>query len=154
MTRRAVIGIGNPLRGDDGVGRAVAAQLRGTLPACVRIVETDGEATALVGLLDGVESAVLIDACVSDAPVGTIRRFDLARGEVPPPARAVSSHGMGLAEALALARALGQLPAHCIVYAVEGRSFEPGAGLSAPLAAAASRLAARLRAELAQRVEP
>jgi len=149
-----VIGLGNPGRGDDGVGRAVAIRLHGAIQADVTVAEADGEATELLDLLDGVDRAFLIDACVSGAPAGTVRRFDITAGEMPPSASPCSSHGMGLAEALALAHALDQLPPCCIVYAVEGLCFEPGAGLSAPVVAAVSRVVACVAAELADREKP
>ena len=55
---------------------------------------------------------------------------------LPRGALGMSTHGFGLAEALELARALGQLPRRCIVYAIEGASFETGAPLSPEVAAA------------------
>ena len=51
MAERLVVGIGNPDRGDDAVGRLVARALRGRVPADVRVVEQDGEATALLAEL-------------------------------------------------------------------------------------------------------
>jgi hydrogenase maturation protease len=146
--RRIVVGIGNPQRGDDAAGRAAAQLLSRTLPADVSVEESDGEATSLLAALDGVAAAFLIDACVSGASAGTIHRFDLADGRLPPAVSRVSSHGLGLAEALELARALGQLPARCIVYAIEGRSFEIGAELSRPASEAVGAVVRRLRAEL------
>lgn len=150
MDRRIVVGIGNPARGDDGAGRAVAQRLRGMLPAGVAVEELDGEATALLAALDGAAAAYLIDACVSGEPAGTIRRFDLAAGRLPPTAAALSSHGIGLAEALELARALGQLPPRCILYAIAGETFETGAELSPAVKEAVGEAACRLRAELAE----
>jgi hydrogenase maturation protease len=147
--RRIVIGVGNPDRGDDAVGRAVARRLLGALPADVEIVEAEGEATALMARLDGAEEAYLVDACASGAAAGTVRRFDVGAGPLPQDAFGVSTHGFGLAEAIELARALGQLPRRCIVYAVEGASFEIGAALSGPVAVAVADVADRLRAEIA-----
>ena len=146
--RRVVIGIGNPQHGDDAAGRAAARGLRGALPVEVGVEEHDGEAAAILTMFDGVTAAVLVDACVSGAPAGSIHRFDLAAGQLPPTACPISSHGLGLGEALELARALGQLPACCIVYAIEGRSFELGAGLSPPVIKAVDALVRHLRAEL------
>ncbi len=147
--RRIVVGIGNPERGDDAAGRILARRLRGALPQDIDIAEHDGETTGLLALLDGADAAFLIDACVSGAPAGTIHRFDLADGELPPISGRISSHGLGLAEALELARALGQLPPRCILYAIDGQSFDAGAELSPPVIAAVGVVAGRLRTELA-----
>lgn len=149
-SRRIVIGIGNPERGDDAAGRAVARQLYGTLPADVAVEELDGEATALLAAFAGVDTAFLIDACASGMPAGTIHCLDLREASLPQAAATMSSHGLGVAEAIELARALGQLPPRCIVYAIEGRRFDTGARLSPAVRKAVGDVARRLRAELAE----
>ena len=151
--RRIVIGIGNPDRGDDGAGRAVVQRLRGRLPDDVVLVEQGGETTALLASIEGAGAAFLVDACVSGAAPGTIRRLDAAATALPP-GLGLSSHGLGLAEAVELARLLGRLPPRCIVYAIEGGSFALGAPLSPPVAQAVAEVAARLAAEIAGRSIP
>lgn len=146
-TRRLVIGVGNPERGDDAAGRAVARLLPGTLPADVEIAEGDGEATSLLAQIEACGTAVLVDASASGAPAGTVRRFDVAAAPLPQDAGSLSSHGLGLATAIELARALGQLPPRCVVYAIEGASFTDGEPLSPAVAAAVDDVAGRLRAE-------
>ncbi len=146
--RRIVIGIGNPDRGDDAAGRAVVGLLRDAAPEGVELVEQDGEPTALLSRLEGAASAILVDACHSGAPAGTVRCFDVANEPLPRAFFGLSTHGFGLAEAVELARALGRLPAACRVYAIEGASFALGAPLSPPVAAAVVSVASRLRSEL------
>jgi hydrogenase maturation protease len=143
-----VIGIGNPDRGDDDAGRAVTQRLRGALPADVEIVVHDGETAGLVALLDGVAAAFLVDACASGVPAGTVRRYDVAEEPLPVASFGLSSHGLGLAEAIELARALGQLPPSCVVYAIEGESFAIGAPLSPKVAAAVAGVATRVSGEI------
>ena len=140
-----VIGVGNPDRGDDGVGRAVARLLRSHLP----VIEHDGEATALVDTLRSARHTWLIDAAQSDSPPGTIHRIDCTK-DTPLLRSTVSSHGFGLAEAIGLARALGTMPPHCIVYAIEAASFTPGAPLSPSVESAALEVANRILAEALQ----
>ena len=146
--RIIVIGIGNPDRGDDAAGRAVARWLHGKLPPAVEIVEHDGEASTLLACIKGAATACLIDACASAAPAGTIRRFDVGATPLPQGTFNVSTHGLGLPEAVELARALGQLPARCIVYAIEGGAFELGAPLSPPVATAIAEVGNRVRDEI------
>lgn len=150
-TSRIVLGVGNPDRGDDAAGRAVVRLLRGVLPADVDVAEDDGEATALVARLGGVAVAFLVDACASGAPPGTVHRFDVSATALPQGMFGMSTHGFGLAQAVELARVLGQLPPRCIVYAIEAASFEMGAPLSPSVAAAVAEAAGRLRAEIAGR---
>lgn len=153
-SRRVVIGIGNPDRGDDAAGRAAARLLRGSLPHDVDIVEHDGEATGLLARLDGATAAYLVDACRSGAAPGTVRRFDATAVPLPQGLFEVSTHGFGVAAAIELARALGRLPDRCIIYAIEGGSFSAGAPLSAPVAQAVTDVAARLHGEIAGRSAP
>jgi hydrogenase maturation protease len=139
-TRLLVIGVGNPDRGDDGVGRLVARLLEG--------MEHDGEGTSLLAAFQGAEHVWLIDAAQSGAPAGTIHHFDCAANEVLPHG-GVSSHGFGVAEAIALARALGTLPPLCTVYAIEGGDFTPGAPLSPEVARAAEEVVEHIRGQIA-----
>lgn len=147
-SRRIVLGVGNPDRGDDAAGRKVARLLRWMLPHDVEVAEHGGEATDLLARLEGVAVAFLVDACASDASAGTVRRFDVGEAPLPQRVFGVSTHGFGLAEAIELARALGRLPPRCIVYAIEGASFEAGAPLSPAVAAVVADVARRLLAEI------
>jgi hydrogenase maturation protease len=146
--RRIVIGIGNPDRGDDAAGRSVLRLLRPMLPDDVALEEHDGEATSLLARFDCADAAFLIDACTSGGPVGAVYRFDAAATPLPAGAFGLSTHGFGLAEAIELARALGQLPPRCIVYAIEGGCFEIGTPLSPPVGAAVADVAGRVCAEI------
>ncbi len=128
-----VIGLGNEWRGDDGVGIEVARRLRGTA--------LDGEPIGLVQALNGDPDVVLVDAVSSGAPPGTVHVFEV--GSEPLPAKlfgASSTHALGLAEAVELARALGQLPARVRVYGIEGAAFAFGKGLTREVEAAAERV--------------
>jgi hydrogenase maturation protease len=85
---------------------------------------------------------VLVDAIRSGAPVGTIHRVDASEHPLPaPPWGSSSTHAIGVAEAIELARALGRLPAQVIVYGIEGSHFDAGVGLSKEVQAAIGELA-------------
>lgn len=150
-----VIGVGNPDRGDDGAGPAVSKQVRDMLatgglepPRGVRVLECDGEAVGLIEAWDGAQAAILIDAARSGAPPGFIHRIDAIREAMTGAGFRSSTHAFGVAEAVALARALGRLPSRLVVYGIEGRSFEAGADLCAEVAAAVRPAAARVVADL------
>lgn len=147
--RCVVIGVGNPDRGDDAAGLAVARLLRNLQAPDIEIVEHGGEATALVLRMGAAEQLFLVDACVSGAPPGTIHCFDASSAALPVFASGYSTHGFGVAAAVELARTLGRLPRRSMAYAIEGESFETGASLSPPVAAAVAELVRRLRAEIA-----
>jgi hydrogenase maturation protease len=142
--KTVVIGIGNPDRRDDAAGRLVARRLRDRLDDSTEVLEHDGEMTSLLSILENVTHAVLIDACVSGAPAGTIHLFDAAAGPLPHDTFDMSSHGLGLAEAIELARALGQLPQQTIVYAIEAATVEPGDIISPAILKAVEEAAERI----------
>jgi hydrogenase maturation protease len=149
MARLRVIGVGHPDRGDDAVGRIVVARIREKAPEGVDVVESDGEAGKLMDLLEGVEVAVMVDACLSGAEPGTIHRLDAAAAPLPRPMFAASSHAIGLTESVELARILGQLPRRCIIFAIEAADFSLGAPLSAPVSAAVTRVVPLVLEEIA-----
>ena len=146
--RTLIIGLGNEYRGDDAVGLIVVRRLREAAPESVRVLEESGEGAALLESWQDADTVILIDAVHSGAKPGTIHRFD---AHVQPIARKFfrfSTHAFGVAEAVELARALGRLPPRLIVYGVEGKTFEAGAGLSPEVEAAAQEVAERVLGEV------
>jgi hydrogenase maturation protease len=118
-----VIGVGAEDRGDDAAGLLVARLLRPAAPPGVEILESAGDAGSLLTLLEGTDRVVLVDAALAGREPGTV--------ELVPPGAALrsparSTHGLGLAEALSLAEALGILPAVVRLYVVHGSRFDPG----------------------------
>jgi len=143
-----VIGVGNRDRGDDGAGPRVAALLRAQ---DVNAADHAGDGLALIDLWDNHSVVVIVDAMVTGAAPGTIRRFDATAGPLPREAFAVSSHAFGVAEAVETARALGRLPATVIVYGIEGESFALGTDLTDRVQQACLRVAQDIVAESFQR---
>jgi hydrogenase maturation protease len=135
-----VIGIGNALRGDDGAGVAVAERLRGV--AC------EAEPSRLIKAWEGADAAILVDTVLSGAPPGTVHRFDASTEPIPARELRSSTHAIGLAETIELARALGRLPQRVVVYGIEGASFEAGAPLTPEVEAAVGRLVDAIEEEI------
>ena len=143
-----MIGVGDPACGDDAAGRELVRRLRlRRLPAGTRVLESDGEIAALLEAWRGSERVILVDAASGGGVPGTLHRFEVSR---PLPAALLngSTHALGVAEAVELARSLGELPSQLTVYAIEGRSFEHGMALSLEVDRALDRLLARVLAEL------
>ena len=145
-----VICVGNPWRGDDGAGLAVAQALAGTLPSGVELLEREGEPTALIDSWEGAGAVWLVDAVSSGAAAGTIHRLDASSSELPTNLVRASTHHVGLAEAVELARALGQLPEQMVVYGIEGESFTVGGELTESVAAAIEPAAEAIRREVSE----
>jgi hydrogenase maturation protease len=145
-----VVGIGNLERGDDGVGRLVARTLAGEGLPEVEVIEHDGEAASLLGRIEYADSVFLIDGCVSGAAPGTVRRIDVHGETMPDIQYGLSTHGFGLASAVALGRALGALPRRCVIFAIEVGTVETGADLSPDVTAAIATVARAVADEVMQ----
>jgi len=139
-----VIGIGNEFRGDDAAGLRVVRRLEKSGCRGVSFRVLDGEATALMDAMDGCFAVVLVDAVQSGEPPGTVMCWEQADALPLGPALRCSTHAMGLAEALQLARALGRLPQHLAVIGIEGERFDPGTPLSETIERAVPEAAQRL----------
>ncbi len=140
-----MIGLGNRLRGDDGAGLE-AARLIGAAAGGVDVVELEREPSDLLGIWPGYRSALVIDAVAGDEP-GRIWRFD-GWGELPVSFRAGhSTHSIGLAEVIELARELGRMPERLTVVGIEGSRFALGATMAPAVRCAAATVAAAFLAE-------
>lgn len=144
-----VIGVGNPDRGDDGVGPEVLARLAGRVPGSVRLIRLAGADPAeIMEAWSGSAGAIVVDAMVSGVAPGTITRFDAVASPLPAGVRLASTHVLGAETAVEMARALGRLPGRLVVYGVEGESFTAGSGLSPIVAAALPAAAERILEEV------
>ena len=130
MTRTLVIGIGNRLRGDDGAGVAVTERLRERVPRGVEVVACSDEPSRLMDAWEGADSVVLVDTVASGAPPGTLHRFEAGEHAVPARTFRSSTHAIGIADTIELARALGRLPQRVRIYGIEAGGFTTGADLT------------------------
>ncbi len=148
MKTPLVIGLGNDFRRDDGAGRIAARRVRELAGEAVRVIEESGEGAALMDAWRGAELVVLIDAVHSGAEPGDIHRLDARAQPIPSNFFHYSTHAFSVAEAVELARALGQLPPQLVVYGIEGKDFTSGEGLSPDVAAAVEQVAQTITSEL------
>lgn len=150
QARTLVIGLGNPLRGDDGAGLAVAQALRAEGAPAVEIAELYAGGIRLLEALPGHERAVIVDAMLTGtcAP-GTVRCFDL--DDLPATRYVASTHDLDLRTALELGRLAGlQLPSRILVWGIEVQEVARlQEGLSAPVARGVAEAVRGLRALLA-----
>ncbi len=140
-----VIGVGNRDRGDDGIGPAVVDELRRRATAAATAVR-EGDLADLAVLWRDHPHVVIVDACSTGRPVGTVCRLDPAQAA---PGTRWSTHGVGLPDAIALAERLGRMPARLEVLGVEGREFEHGP-MSAPLVDALRQIVDEIESSLAR----
>jgi hydrogenase maturation protease len=143
-----VIGCGNPLRGDDAAGSELVRRLRDRgVPAGVRCVDAGTGGIDAILQMRGAAEAVVVDACRSGSPPGTVHDVSEAAlaGE---PSRGIDTHAVRWDHALALADALfgADRPRRVSACLVEAASFEPGAPLSPAVDRAVDALVSRLLA--------
>jgi hydrogenase maturation protease len=137
----AVVGVGSPDRGDDGAGPAVARRVERAVGGTAGVTIVAGtDPLHLLDAVAGVAEVHVVDACRSGAPPGTVHRLDATAGA----GACLSVAGVGIADALELARALGRLPPTVVVHAIEAESCDLGAGLSPAVEAAVEAVAAEL----------
>ena len=135
MNGTLVIGIGNPTRGDDAVGREVVNRLRGVSSA-IAVREEAAEAAALMEAWQGWDRVILVDAAAADAAPGTVRRFEAHRRPLPASLFKGTKQGAGVDRAIELSRALGLLPKSLVVFTVQAQDLAAGHGLSPAVTAA------------------
>lgn len=129
-----VLGLGNPLFQDEGLGIHLIHQLMQTSAnEQVDFVDGGTDALALLGVVEEAEHLLIIDAIDGDYPPGTICQF--AGKEIPLlVAGRMSVHQIGFQEVLALAELRGKLPAHIVLIGVQPESLDWGTELSPPVA--------------------
>jgi hydrogenase maturation protease len=151
-----VLGLGNPILGDDAVGLQVAAALERLLiedpVAGVQVVTSTRAGFEVIDLLAGAARAIIVDCLeVPDPQPGRIRRLDLEH--VSGASRLVGPHDISVSVAFELAGTLGvEMPHEVEIYGIEAaatRGF--GETLSPAVQAAVATLSRDLHAQLKQR---
>jgi hydrogenase maturation protease len=145
-----VLGIGNILLRDEGVGvRVIEAMRHLALPDGVELADGGTSGADLVDLLADRQKVIVIDAVQIDAAPGTIVRCTgsglLDESVVP-----ISLHQFGLVESLLSARKLGCSPKAVVVFGVKPHDLAPGLDLTPPIAALVPKLIQLVLDELNQ----
>jgi hydrogenase maturation protease len=132
-----IVGLGNPLRGDDGVGvRIVQLLAAQELPDGVEVVDGGTQGLELVSLMEGWEQVILVDAANVGKTHGEFVRFRLDEARLLGSDEQVSVHAAGLRDALLLAQALQVLPEEVVIYGVQPANLDWDAELSPQVEAA------------------
>ena len=137
MTDTLILGLGNPLRGDDGVGPAVIDWLHEhDLPPGVSVWEGSVAGPDLTLTLAEYRRVIVVDAADVGRSPGAWMRFRPESVRLKNGPSAVSLHTSGLADALALGTALGMLPDEIVIYGIQPARLDWHPGLSAEAQAA------------------
>jgi hydrogenase maturation protease len=139
--RTLVLGLGNILLGDEGIGVWVVESLGREFgfPPEVATLEGGTLGLDLLPRLDGVERLLLVDAVKLGREPGEIVRLE---GDAVPAALDVkiSPHQVGVQDLLAAARLMGREPSRVVLWGMEPERLDPGTGFSPRVAEALPRL--------------
>ncbi len=143
-----VLGLGNILLRDEGIGvRVVEALRQQTLPDGVELCDGGTAGFALLDVLAERRKVLVVDAVDVGAVPGTIVRLT-AEDLVGRTGVRVSLHELGFAETLQAARCLGVGPRELVILGVQPQEVALGLELSVELAPCVDELAKRVVAEL------
>jgi hydrogenase maturation protease len=126
-----VLGLGNVLLEDDGLGVAAVSRLldRYDVPPGAKVLDGGTLGLSLLPYLEDADAVILVDAVRADGPPGTLVRLD---GDDVPAAIAtrLSVHQVGVADLLEAARWLGSYPGRVVLLGVVPASMELGVRLT------------------------
>jgi hydrogenase maturation protease len=129
-----ILGLGNLLQCDDGIGCRIAQELeRRALPDDVEVIDGGTPGVGLLNLLEGRRRAIIIDAAEMGITPGEFKRFGTADVLLTGSAQRISLHRTGIADALALARELKMPLPEIIFFGVQPARVDWQDGLSQPV---------------------
>ncbi len=141
-SKTLILGLGNPILGDDGVGWKIAEAVQSKSADLQGAVEIDFASLGGLSLMErmlGYERVILIDCLETGAaPPGTVRSFPLAELADPTAGHSASAHDTSLITALEAAQSMGaETPSRVDVVTVEAKiSLDFSEQLSPEIAAA------------------
>jgi hydrogenase maturation protease len=125
-----ILGIGNILLSDEGIGVHVANELfKRTLPENVSVVEGGTDGFRLLNVITEADRLIIIDAVRGGSESGSLYRFDIDDVKSCPSGFKTSVHQIGILEVIDLSGLIGKTPDTTII-GIEPKSLEMGMELS------------------------
>lgn len=128
--RKVILGLGNLLRTDDGLGVHAIRALDGKVGDW-ELIDGGTLGLTLLPYLEGVGDLLILDSIRLGEPAGTLHRFSSLDFVRMGRDQAISGHDLGLLELWNGLQLKGSLPLHCEVLGLEPESLEWGTELSA-----------------------
>ncbi len=144
-----VLGLGNILLRDEGVGVRVIERLKQTyeLPDKLEIIDGGTMGLDLLPYLEGEDYLIVVDAVKSGREAGSIIRIE--DNDIPSfLSTKLSPHQIGLSDLLATASLLDIVPEKIVLFGIEPKDMETGLELSDEVADKVDQLAALVASEL------
>ncbi len=149
MTKTLILGVGNLLLTDDGVGVHAIQKLEAEykIPEEVQVVDGGTCGLDLLQFMDDIDHLVIVDAAQLGKPAGSIARME---GDQVPAYLALktSPHEIGLPELMFTAQLIDIYPQRVVVLGIQPESIETAVGLTPPVAARLDELVELLAQEV------
>lgn len=132
----AVVAVGNPIMGDDGIGAQVVETLEAsTVSERSDVTLANGGTTAFFALeaMSGCDRAIVVDAISTGAEPGTIHTFRYVDGAFADDVPEMTMHDFSFAEALQAGRDAYEIPEEVLIFGVEPKRIEMSMELSEPI---------------------
>jgi len=150
LQKIVILGIGNLLLSDEGVGVHVANELmKMELPPEVSVVEGGTDGFRLIDVITEADYLIVIDSVRGEAAPGSIYRFDIDEVRNCPPGFKTSVHQIGILDVIDMSGLIGKKP-HTTIIGIEPKSLEMGMELSPEVKAKIPRIIELIWDELKQ----
>ncbi len=116
-----VLGLGNPLMGDEGIGIKLIEMLQsasGDFPEA-DFIDAGTGGMSLLHLISGRKKAVIIDCCIMGETPGTIKQFTPDQVKTVKQLTHLSLHEVDIIKVIELARQLGECPEEIVFFGIE-----------------------------------
>lgn len=140
-----IVGLGNPLQGDDGVGCAVAEVLQAPpfgerVPAYVEVMDLGTPGVGLINFVEGRKRVIIVDAAEMSRAPGDVTRFVPEQIRLESSVRSLSLHAPGIADSLLLAQALKLRLPDIVIFGIQPAFIGWRSGLSPAVQSAVPRV--------------
>jgi hydrogenase maturation protease len=152
LKKTIVIGVGNILMSDEGLGVRAAERLQKIVrDENIKIIDAGTSLQRALTLTENFEKIIIIDAVRAGKPVGHIQRFtieELEQGKTGPVQLMLSLHEIDVPKAIAMERLVAKLPEEIIFFGMEPEKIAPGMELSRAVEDKMELLVSEIRKEL------
>lgn len=145
-----VLGLGNPLMADEGIGIYLIERLAACAAECpgVDFLDAGTGGMSVLHLIEGRARAIFIDCAFMGQEPGTLRRFTPQEVRSAKVLAHQSLHEADLLRLISLAEQLGQCPGQVVIFGIEPQVVEPRQGISAVLLEKTEDYLSAIRSEL------
>ena len=131
-TSIVVLGLGNPLMADEGIGVVLLERLEQSSDRHpgVEFIDAGTGGMSILHWIEGRRKAVIVDCAFMDCEPGALRRFTPDEVRSTKALAHQSLHEADLLRILTLAEQLGQCPQEVVIFGIQPETVEPRQGLS------------------------